>query len=242
MRRFFHLGVVLSLLGVFLAACSAVAPQGPQPATAASQRANRAAELAMYRPVSYRNLAKSGPALVVLPGSIKSANVQSTQYPNSSNIADYAELELSKANFQVLERENLTPFTRELQLAYEMGNPDEAMRILEKGGLKATRWMVRFDVLKLEPVAEAESGFHLTRLLQTDESAKVWLVGMRYTILDANTTEQVATGYTEDKMEVGQSSSSILGKSSSQSGQVTLDTMVQRLTQSLVAEIDAKHK
>ena len=242
MRRFFQFGVALLLLVAFLVACSAVALQGPQPATAASQRANRAAELAMYRPVSYSNLAKSGPAIVVLPGSIKSANVPSTQHPNSSNIADYAELELSKANFQVLERENLAPFTRELQLAYEMGNPDEAMRILGKGGLKATRWMVRFDVLKMEPVAEAESGFHLTRLLRTDESAKVWLVGMRYTILDANTTAQVATGYAEGKMELGESSTSILGKRTSQSGQITLDTMVQRLTQSLVAEIDAKHK
>jgi len=30
----------------------------------------------------------------------------------------------------------------------------------------------------------------------------VWLIGMRYKIMDANTTEQVAQGYKELKMEV----------------------------------------
>ena len=29
------------------------------------------------------------------------------------------------------------------------------------------------------------------------------MIGMRFKIMDANTTEQVATGYTEEKMEVG---------------------------------------
>lgn len=242
MRLNLYFNLSISGAAVLLVSCASMAPQGPQPATRASQMANQAADLAMYRPATYRNVAKAGPALIVLPGEVRSSNVQPAQRPISNNIADYAELELSKANFEVLERSNLAPFTREIQLAYEMGNPDEASRILEKGGLKSTRWMVRFDVLKFEPVAEAQKGFHATRLIRTDQSAKVWLVGMRYTILDANTTVQVASGYAEQKMELGQSSSSLLGVSSSQSGQVTLDTMVQRLTQNLVAEIDAKHK
>ncbi|MCX8018011.1 MAG: hypothetical protein N2690_08970, partial [Rhodocyclaceae bacterium] len=58
----------------------------------------------------------------------------------------------------------------------------------------------------------------------------------------ANTTEQVATGYTEEKMEVGSKSTSVLGFSQGAQGGLTLDGMVQRLVQKLVWEIDAKHK
>ena len=65
---------------------------------------------------------------------------------------------------------------------------------------------------------------------------------MRYKIIDANTTEQVATGYAEEKMELGAKSTSILGISSGQSGGLTLDSMVQRLVQKTVWEIDNKHK
>ena len=56
------------------------------------------------------------------------------------------------------------------------------------------------------------------------------------------TTEQVAQGYTEEKMEVGAKSTSVLGISESQQGGVSLDTMVQRLVQKSVWEIDNKYK
>jgi hypothetical protein len=65
---------------------------------------------------------------------------------------------------------------------------------------------------------------------------------MRYKIMDANTTEQVAQGYTEEKMEVGAKSQSVLGVSQSASGGVSLDTLVQRLVQKSVWEIDYKDK
>jgi len=65
---------------------------------------------------------------------------------------------------------------------------------------------------------------------------------MRYKIVNAETTEQVATGYTEEKMEVGTTSTSVLGVSQAQQGGVGLDTMVQRLVQKTVWEIDNKYK
>jgi len=65
---------------------------------------------------------------------------------------------------------------------------------------------------------------------------------MRYKIIDANTTEQVATGYTEEKMELGAKGSSVMGVSSGASGGLTLDSMVQRLVQKNVWEIDSKYK
>jgi hypothetical protein len=74
------------------------------------------------------------------------------------------------------------------------------------------------------------------------ESSGVWVIGMRYKIINAETTEQVAQGYTEEKMEVGAKSQSVMGVSQSQQGGVSLDTMVQRLVQKSVWEIDNKYK
>ena len=53
---------------------------------------------------------------------------------------------------------------------------------------------------------------------------------------------QVANGYFEDKMEMGRMATSVLGVSKGASGQLTLDSLVQRLVQKNVAEIDAKYK
>jgi hypothetical protein len=78
--------------------------------------------------------------------------------------------------------------------------------------------------------------------VQTQESSGVWLIGMRYKIMDATTTEQVAQGYKELKMEVGANATSVLGASQSAKGGVGLDTMVQRLVQTTVWEIDNKYK
>jgi len=78
--------------------------------------------------------------------------------------------------------------------------------------------------------------------VQTGESTGVWIIGMRWKIIDANTTEQVASGYTEEKMELGAKSSSVLGFSGGEAGGLTLDGMVQRLVQKNVWEIDSKHK
>jgi hypothetical protein len=65
---------------------------------------------------------------------------------------------------------------------------------------------------------------------------------MRYKIINTETTEQVATGYTEEKMEIGATRQAVLGVSQSQQGGVGIDTMVQRLVQKSVWEIDSKYK
>jgi hypothetical protein len=78
--------------------------------------------------------------------------------------------------------------------------------------------------------------------VHSDEATSVWVIGMRYKIINAETTEQVATGYTEEKMEIGAVSSGALGIHQSQQGGVSLDTMVQRLVQKSVWEIDNKYK
>ncbi|MBI3770022.1 MAG: hypothetical protein HY271_16240 [Deltaproteobacteria bacterium] len=236
----------------------------PAPATGASAAANEAADRGMYRPVAYRNADRPGPAIVVIEGNIKSNNATFTQKVTSNNIADYGELELSKANFKVLERSDLGALKREFQIAYTAGDPDAARKLLAKGKFKATRWVMRFDILKAEPVAASHQGFsgqtagaiagafiggragYATDVgvgsVQTSDSAGVWIVGMRYTLIDARTTEQAATGYFEQKMEVGSRSRAVLGASRTDEGGLTLDSLTQRLVQESVAEIDAKYK
>ncbi|MET0732222.1 MAG: hypothetical protein ABW054_04045 [Casimicrobiaceae bacterium] len=265
-------------VGVALAGWVAVATAQPtfgNPSPTAgketSQKANAAADQAAYQAVTYTNVNKKGPALIVLPGDVKSNNATFLQKFTPNNIADFGELELSAANFPVLERANLGGLLNEFTLAYNLGDPQAARKFLGMGKLKTTKYVVKFDILKAEQIAQAQQGFDGRTLGQmagllgafsgslggaragavggtavgsvhTSESTGVWLIGMRYKIIDAETTEQVAQGYTEEKMEVGATSQSVLGVSQSQQGGVGLDTMVQRLVQKSVWEIDNKYK
>jgi hypothetical protein len=249
------------------------APAGAQPTfgnpsptkgSGSSDRANQMADEAAYKDVEYKNKAKRGPALVVIPGEIKSNNASFTQRFLPNNIADFGELELSNANFAVLERSNLGPLMREIELAYNLGDVDTARKTMKVGKLKTTKWVVKFDILKAEQIAAANEGFDGRALggligvlggsrgsaaagigvgsVQTQDNTGVWLVGLRYKIMDANTTEQVAQGYKELKMEVGSTQTSVLGVSGGAKGGVGLDTMVQRLVQTAVWDIDSKYK
>jgi hypothetical protein len=243
----------------------------PTAGTSTSQKANATTDKAMYKPVEYTNAAKPGPALVVIPGEIKSSNATFMQKFTVNNIADFGELELSKANFQVLERTNLGPLLDEFSLAYNLGDPAKARSYLGQGKLRTTKYVVKFDILKTEQTASAQQGFDggtVGRVIgmlgafsgslggaragaigetavgsvKTGDTTGVWVIGMRYKVMDAETTQQVAQGYTEEKMEVGATGSSVMGMSSAQSGGVGLDTMVQRLVQKSVWEIDNKYK
>jgi hypothetical protein len=260
-------------LGASLLACATlVAGQptfgnpSPTAGSSTSQKANASADQAIYQPVTYTNAGKKGPMIIVLPGEIKSNNATFLQKYTANNIADFAELELGNANFTVLERTNLGPLLNEFTLAYNLGDPNAARKVLGMGKLKSTKYVIKFDVLKAEQVAAAQEGFDGRTIgamagvlgawgsrggqaatigvgsVHTSESSGVWIIGMRYKVINAETTEQVATGYTEEKMELGAKSTSVMGVSQSQQGGVSLDTMVQRLVQKNVWEIDAKYK
>jgi len=236
----------------------------PTAGSSTSEKANAAADKAAYKEIVYTNVKKKGPSLVVIPGEIKSNNATFTQKFSANNIADFAELELSAANFQVLERANLGSLLNEISLAYNLGNVAKARKTMQAGKLKTTKWIVKFDILKTEQIASNTSGFDGKAIgglisqfggsttssvagsalgtVKTGDSTGIWLVGMRYKIMNANTTAQVAQGYKELKMEVGDSSTSVMGFSQSAKGGVGLDTMVQRLVQTAVWDIDSKNK
>ena len=266
------------LLGAALLAVTSIAlaqPKFGNPSPTAgketSQAANASADQSLYQQVTYTNVSKKGPAVIVIPGEIKSNNATFLQKFTSNNIADFGELELGNANFPVLERSNLGPLLKEFELAYNLGDQDSARKMLRMGKLKTTKYVVKFDILKTEQVASAQQGFdgrtigNMVGILgafsgsrggaeagalggtavgsvHNNEATSVWVIGMRYKIINAETTEQVATGYTEEKMEVGAVSSGALGVNKSQQGGVSLDTMVQRLVQKSVWDIDQKYK
>ncbi|MGA2708615.1 MAG: hypothetical protein ACLQJ0_12120 [Steroidobacteraceae bacterium] len=271
-QQFLSIGIIVLGLGAAQALWAQSAPTwgsgasgSPTAGSSTSNKANAAADSTMYQDIQYVNAAKQGPRLVVIPGEIKSNNASFVARYGTNNIADFAELELSKANFQVLERADLGPLLNEIQLAYGAGDPDEARKVMQKGKLKTTKWIVKFDILKAEPVAKAKSGFNggvassligifgrnnaptaaagtVTGSVDTSQASGVWVIGMRYKILDATTTDQVAQNYTEEKMEIGAKSTSVAGISNSAEGGITLDTMVQRLVQKSVWDIDSKYK
>ena len=256
------------MLGLVVLAGQAVAQPSfgnpsPTAGSSTSDKANAAADVAAYKEVEYTNRNKQGPALVVIPGEIKASNASFTQKFTANNIADFGELELSSANFQVLERANLGNLLQEISLAYNLGDPAAARKSMQVGKLKTTKWIVKFDILKAEQIAENKKGFdgravggliglfgglggsvggQVAGSVRTQDSSGVWLIGMRYKIMDATTTDQVAQGYKELKMEVGSTATSMLGASDSAKGGVGLDTMVQRLIQTAVWDIDAKYK
>jgi len=259
-------------LGVSLFAGAAVAiaqptfgNPSPNAGSSTSQKANASADQALYQPVTYTNANKPGPQIIVLPGEIKSNNATFLQKFTPNNIADFGEVELSAANFKVLERSNLGPILNEFTLAYNLGDPQAARKILGMGKLKSTKYVIKFDILKTEQIAAAQEGFDGRALgamagalsgwgrggqaaaigagsVHSNEASSVWIIGMRYKIINAETTEQVANGYTEEKMEIGAKSTSVVGISQSQQGGVGLDTMVQRLVQKSVWDIDNKYK
>src|ERR1700680_3914978 len=155
----------LALGAVLMASASLVLAQprfgNPSPTAGSdtSQKANASADQALYQPVVYANANKRGPALIVIPGEIKSNNATFLQKFTANNIADFGEIELSSANFTVLERSNLGPLLKEFELAYNLGDPDQARKFLRMGKLKSTKYVVKFDILKTEQVASAQSGF-----------------------------------------------------------------------------------
>ena len=256
--------LALTLFGNAVLAQPTFGNPSPTAGSSTSNKANAAADAAAYREVDYVNKAKKGPALVVIPGEIKSAHATFTQKFSANNIADFGELELSNANFKVLERANLGHLLQEVSLAYNLGDADAARKTMQMGKLKTTKWIVKFDILKAEQIAENKQGFdggaiggligtlggsrnsyaagQVVGSVKTGEATGVWLIGMRYKIMDANTTEQVAQGYKELKMEVGATASTAMGISQSAKGGVGLDTMVQRLIQTAVWDIDSKYK
>jgi hypothetical protein len=78
--------------------------------------------------------------------------------------------------------------------------------------------------------------------VNVSSSTVTWTVGMSYTIIDANTTAQVAKAHKEEALHVDSTSMSRGTLEHSNARQLSLDSAVQRRVQENVAEIDSTPK
>ena len=108
----------------------------------------------------------------MIPGEVKSNNATFMQRFLPNNIADFGELELSQANFTVLERSNLGHLLQEISLAYNLGDVDKARKTMQVGKLKTTKWIVKFDIIKAEQIAAEQPG--LRRPGDSAASSEYW--------------------------------------------------------------------
>ena len=77
----------------------------------------------------------------------------------SSRVAPptFGEIELARANFVVVERKTLSATASDLRSAYDAGDANKAKASL--ASVPETRWIIKFDVLKAEPVSETQKSF-----------------------------------------------------------------------------------
>jgi len=192
---------------------------------ASSDRANEVATHTQKPTIEYANAGQEGPRIVVAPGDIKSANASFTKKVTANAIADFGEVELSRANFKITKNQNNAKF------------------------------VVKFDIVKAESLAKASEGFsggnignmfggvggRVIKSAKSNDSSEVWNVSMRWQAIEPS-GDMAGTGIVEDRMELGSKASSVMGVSSKASGGATLDTMMHYLVQKAVAEMDAKLK
>ena len=74
--------------------------------------------------------------------------------------------------------------------------------------------------------------------MNVNEVTSVWLIGIRYKILDANTGEQAGTDYIEETIKITSNEGGVAGVSQSKTNYLTLDSITQRLVQKCVASMD----
>lgn len=146
-----------------------------------------AAQTASKQPV-YRNAAKPGPEILVIPGEIKCSSAEIAKSISAANVADFAAIELMRANFVVLDRGNLGAMLKEIELAVNLGDPKK-IKALRKGAFKNTKWLVRFDILRIDFIGR-----------QLDQ--RKWMhfnyaVGLAYKLIDLTTGVTKRTNYFE---------------------------------------------
>jgi hypothetical protein len=263
--------------------------------------ATNSVKLSDLKAIEYLNAKKPGGTIIVLPGEIKTSNNEFSSKYTAENIADFGEIELARANFDVLERKTRTAALSGLRSAIETGDAEYVKN--NPANFTEARWIVKFDVLKAEPVSETRNSFsgetagkiigfllegagavvpymsalsnsskavasastsmgkYYTGLvsnvaggvgknvaetagasIHSSSASSVWIVGIRYKVLDPTTTKQVATGYVEQKMEIQEVGASGPVSDSSTTYHAGVDSIIQRIVQMHVKEIDGKFK
>lgn len=249
--------IVLLVLTLLLSSCKK-----------ASQTANEMADQVAYQPIEYVNAKTAGPAVVILPGSVKSGHILYRQKIGDGNIADFGEMEMEKAGFPILDRANLDAIVEEISLAAQMADP-QALKLFRKGKFANARFLVRFDVIKAERLSQSRKSFDgalagalvggilagvtdsaeigtatgtAIASIKSDEETSVWGMGMRYTVIDAVTGVAVFTGEVDETVDVRRTLKGFLGSTEQKSNLLPLDAVTLRMVQQCVARIDSVDK
>ena len=234
---------------------------------AASKKTNEMADAAMYKSIDYENASTQGPAIVVLPGSIKSLSASFITKFNDNNIRDFAEIELSKANFQIIENADKQPMFNELAVAANLCDA-QALRAFKGKCVPQAKCFVAFDVIKAEPIAwEAKGGngelagalidlgFTLAGSSKTGKAVgtavsslkhydykTTWDVGLRYKVINAADGTIICSNELTEQHVASSELNAVLGASKQDTASFTIDAVVQRLVQRAVQEIDSQYK
>jgi len=249
--------IVLLVLTLLLSSCKK-----------ASQTANEMADQVAYQPIEYVNAKTAGPAVVILPGSVKSGHILYRQKIGDGNIADFGEMEMEKAGFPILDRANLDAIVEEISLAAQMADP-QALKLFRKGKFANARYLVRFDVIKADRLSQSRKSFDgalagalvggilagvtdsaeigtatgtAIASIKSDEETSVWGMGMRYTVIDAVTGVAVSTGEVDETVDVRRTLKGFLGSTEQKSNLLPLDAVTLRMVQQCVARIDSVDK
>ncbi|KHK04107.1 hypothetical protein [Desulfovibrio sp. TomC] len=216
---------------------------------------------------SYKNKSIQGPLVVVLPGKISSNDLAFSMKVSNNNIADFAAIELSDANFQVVEASSHPAYLDEYLLALRQGD-ENAVRIFRERYFSQVKMILSFDVVKAEPVSGVNKSFNgvaigslvsmamafagkadvgratgaIISSVNSNENSSVWVVGMRYKVLSPHSGTQVSTNYLEDKLEVSSQSQSFLCITKGEAKRDGFDSIVERLIQKSVEELDTSFK
>lgn len=214
-----------------------------------SAQTTPAALVAYCAPVVYANVDKPGGNIVVLPSELKSDNAVFKQQVSAGDIAAFASSELAKDHFTVLSLSDLGLSPEPVVQTLTKGDKT-ALANLMTGPLSSVQYLLKFDLLKAERVGEPKKRFGgaLGVVVGTPIPAATssvpdtWTVGIRYIVFDASTGEKVASNYFQLRMQLGPlDASSLAAEVTPSPNNVTLQSMVQRIIQRCVVDLDA-HK
>ena len=236
----------------------------PTAGTSTSQKANAAADVAAYKPVEYVNKGKRGPALVVIPGEVKSNNATFVQKFGPNNIADFARARAVAGQFPgARAHQPGQPAAGDLA-RLQPGRPGQGAQ--DHAGRQAQDHQVDRQVRHPQGRADRREQARASTAGRSARSAgssaaaarsRARAVGFgadaghdrgladRHALQDHGRQHHRAGRPGLPGTEDGsrrQRSTSVLGVSQGAKGGVGLDTMVQRLVQTAVWEIDSKYK
>lgn len=233
----------------------------------ASKKAHEVADQNLYQAVEYANASQPGPTVIVLPGQVSAVSYEFLARVSPGALRDFAEAEMGKCNFKVLDRAEDQAMFGEIAVAANLGDASVASKF-KKFKLTPPQWLVSFDIVEVQArstgfkhtdkQSAAMAGAFMGSLLLGDLGAKAggatlgsissaeeqreWSVTMRYRVMDGATGELLHEGSFSDTTTVFREIKGFMGFDQTQAGGVQIFRSVQGLVQKSIQEIDEKHK